>query len=290
MRRTWTGGVLMAPESVGGGSGSGGGDATGSSGTPAASSSTGSSSATSGGADGTSPAAPVTHDPIPWDQHEVVRTKAEKLQWAERYEDPRSVEEAVSIQEWLNKDPVGYHEYITSLLKRSGHLKEPVAPRAPQPNTDPQSGRPLPDLIIQETGQRLYSAEQQERLEHWKDEQYDKRLAPLEGNSRRQQAFTEAQAMINEASAKLPYFDDYLPEINAAIARDKRLSLEGAYTRVVVPKIRERERAAMAAELKAKANVSSHNPASAGPTSTADTRKLPIAELLRREMTRKFGR
>ena len=101
------------------------------------------------------------------------------------------------------------------------------------------------------------------------------------------QARQEAQGLIKEAEA-WPYFNDYVGDIYKELERDKRLSLEGAYRRIVFPQIERRARESVVAEIRTRANAGTGtNPASPSPASTAELRKLPLKELFRREMAKR---
>jgi hypothetical protein len=145
--------------------------------------------------------------------------------------------------------------------------------------------------LVTETGQRLYSAEQAQRLSDWVMDQVDARLKPLEEfrgtTTVTMQARSEAQRQIAEAERTWPYFNEFASQINQELAKDKRLSLEGAYRRVVVPQIRTRERAALVTEMRSRGNGTTSNPNAPAPARTEDMKKLPIKELFRREMQKR---
>lgn len=211
--------------------------------------------------------------------------------------DHDQVNQAVQLFEWYDRDPVGAHEYITGLLTRNGHLQQTPAPRTPQqagrqdPLTDPTTGEPQPDIIVPETGQQLYSAAQQRKWGKWLVSQHDERLQQLEGNTAAQQTTNQARQMIAEAERDWPHFKTNAKDIFLELRKDKRLTLEGAYRRVVVQsgKLRTAEREALTAEMGQRANAGSgvQNPGAGTPQSTIETRKLPMKELLRREFAKR---
>jgi hypothetical protein len=197
----------------------------------------------------------------------------EGLKWAESH-DPAKVDQATKLWDWFDTDPEGAYEYLTGVMRRGGILKEPTrqsSNQPPAPHTDPRTGRPLPDIVIQETGQRFYSAEQADKLLDWQENRINQRIAPLEGERVRTQAHAEAQQMLQEAST-WDGFDDNVQEIYALMGKDKRLS-----------------RDAVIAEMRGKATAGSGsiNPGAAGPQSTEETRKLPLKELFKREMQKR---
>ena len=71
--------------------------------------------------------------------------------------------------------------------------------------------------------------------------------------------------------------------------RDQRLSLEGAYRRVVFPKLRQLERAAIVSETQQKAKASTVNPGAAGAGTTVDASKLSWEDTFRREYAKRRG-
>lgn len=228
--------------------------------------------------------------PVPYDRFKTVNERANRLAWAESH-DPGEVEEATKLWRWFDQDPQGAYDYLTGAMRRGGHLP-PAAP-APQPGstprfTDPSTGRPLPDVIIQETGQKFYSAEQADKLTDWKAAQLEERIKAIEGSSLQTQTQQQARAMLAEAE-RWEGFRESAQEIYDAMRKDKRLSLEGAYRRVVVPRLGQIARAAVIREMQGKADGGSGalNPGSPGPQSTEELRKLPIKELFRREMSRR---
>lgn len=275
---------------------SGGGSTTGtpSGGSPPPSSTTpppsgGQPASTAAGAGGDQP----SPGPVDYNRFKEVNDRAQKTSWAEQY-DPDEVTQATQLYRWFDRDPQGAYEYLTGIMKRSGVIKDaPVSPPSGRSDslTEPQTGRPLPDILIQETGQRLYSAEQAQRLMEWTEQRIDSRLKPLEERTAATQAETQARndarSQIQDAEKNWPSFNDFAEDIFTELQKDRRLSLEGAYRRVVVPKIRQQERAAVIQEMRGKGNAGTGNPAGTSPASTVETQKLPLRELFRREMVKR---
>jgi hypothetical protein len=221
--------------------------------------------------------------PIPYERFKQVNEGYQKLRWAEQY-DPSIVEQRQRFFQWLDTDPVGAHNYLTDYLTRAGALQQQ---QAQQPN----DGRPQPDVVVPETGQKFYSAEAAEKLAKWQAEQLiNERVGPLERSLQQVEAdrYTEraraqARSAILEAET-WPYYKDHEGEILKAMEADKRLSLEGAYRRVVLPNIRTLERKAVLAEMNQKPSASTVNPGSKSAASRQDLTKKSWGELLRMEL------
>ena len=225
--------------------------------------------------------------PVPYDRFEEVNSKYNTLKWAEAH-DPERVTQQTQFFKWLDSDPVGAFQYMQSYLQRSGVLKEPASNGNGHAPVD--DGRPQPDVVVPETGQRFYSAEAAEKLAKWEAKQaidpIEKRLQTFEGERAYSQAAQEASRLIKEAEG-WPYYKEHEADILKAMNADKRLSIEGAYNRVVVPKIGQIERQAVLAEIQRKAQASTTNPGSSHPTASTATSKLSFAELFRQEMGRR---
>lgn len=232
---------------------------------------------------------PVQHDPIPWDQHETVRTKAEKLAWAEKFE-PERVTQATTILDWLDRDPAGAHAYLTRQLENRGVLaRQQQTPQQPQPHTDPQTGEPLADITLDD-GRKWYSEQQLRRHAQWQRAEIMREIDPLkkfaQGTQTNLQAQQDAREKIAEAES-WEGFNENAKEIYAELQRDKRLSLEGAYIRVVPKALRMNSRREIVGEMRQKVNAGTHNPASGGTRGTEDKSKMKTGDLLRHEMQKR---
>jgi len=192
---------------------------------------------------------------------------------------------------------MGAYNYFTDLLTRGGYIRPPQQQPQGRSNghdrfSDPNTGRPLPDIEVQENGARLYSADQAGRLVDWAMNRMEERVRPIEERIGSQQVQTQAREdarrQIAEASRTWPHFEEFAEDIYKEISRDRRLSLEGAYRRVAIPRIKQKEREAMSTEMRTRAQASGgQNPGSSVPGSTEETRKLPLRDLFRREMRRR---
>lgn len=260
------------------------------------------SSGASGGApqslpsgQGTGTGSPADNGPVPWDRFNDVNSRYNAVKWAEG-QDATTVKQATDLWNWFDTDPEGAYNFITSELTRGGHLKPqqqqapPPPPQAPSYLHDPRTGRPLPDRRVADTGELFYSAAQADRLVDWNREQVEARIKPLEAERELTQTRQQAQQQLDEA-AKWPHFNSHQRAIFNEMRRDRRLSLEGAYNRVVLPKMRELERKAIQDELQQKVAATTSNPASASPATGEKLSKVPLRDLFRREMQKRgFGR
>jgi hypothetical protein len=227
--------------------------------------------------------------PIPYQRFKEVNDKYGSLRWAEAYQ-PETVQRQKQFFDWLDSDPVGAHEYLTGYLKRNGILREPAPPPAQG------DGRPQPDVVVPETGQRFYSAEAAEKLAKWQAEQIvNDRFTPVEQQLQQYeqervyaQAQQAAQGQLGEADT-WPHFKGNERDILAAMEADNRLSLEGAYRKVVFPRLRELERKAIVAETQQKAQAGTVNPGAVAATSKTPLNKLSMQELFRREFNKRAG-
>ena len=222
--------------------------------------------------------------PIPYERFDEVNTKYNALNWAEGLDQNRTKQQSQFFQ-WLDADPEGAFKYMEDYLTRAGALKRQ------QQAQEATNQRPQPDVVVPETGQKFYSAEAAERLAQWiatqSTEPLEKRLQSIEGVHAQSRAAAQAQAQLVEANA-WPYFKDNQPAILAAMEKDHRLSLEGAYNRVVVPKIRQFEREAVLKEINQKSQATTVNPASGGATGQQlPGKKLGFAEVFRREFAKR---
>jgi hypothetical protein len=197
------------------------------------------------------------------------------------------------MYEWLDKDPRGAGRYIVEQLREAGLLEpEQAANRQParvDPMVDAQ-GRPLPYLEVEGTGQKLYSAEQAQRLADWLLSKVDERFKPITEERQRHQILTETRAeatrMVADAQS-WPHFAEHMVEIDAELAKRSDGDLRAAYQTVVYPKLEGLHRAKFATELRTRANGSTRNPGAASASSTVETRKLPLRTLIQREAQRR---
>ena len=227
--------------------------------------------------------------PVPYSRFKEINDRYQASKWAESYQ-PDTVQQQKQFFEWLDNDPAGAHEYLTSYLTRQGHLR----PQTQAPPPDQGDGRPQPDMVVPETGQRLYSAETVEKFAKWQAEQIiNERLGPIERSVQEQEADryraqfeAAAQSQLKDADS-WPHFKGNERDILAAMEQDKRLSLEGAYRKTVFPKLRDLERKAIVAETQQKAQAGTVNPGAVAATSKTPLNKLSMSELFRREFDKR---
>lgn len=244
---------------------------------------------------GTTAAAGVSTEPpkgpIPYERFEEINKKYNALKWAETHDSQRVTQQAQFFR-WLDSDPEGAFQYMENYLQRNGVLKPRQA--APTGNGQPQSdGRPQPDIVVPETGQRFYSAEANEKLAEWKAREatksLDERLAKFEAAQTRSQYQSEAARQLKEMESR-PYYKEHETEILREMERDRRLTLEGAYNRVVVPKIRELERQSVLEEIKQKSHASTASPQRQSASQGVPSAKLSWSDVFKREMAKRGGR
>jgi hypothetical protein len=164
--------------------------------------------------------------------------------------------------QWLVSNVPGYSEIFNKMLQ----------PQAQAPAKDPSNGMPQPDQDLAD-GSRVYSLEGLQKLLDWQEQrvsnkvtqQVQQRYAPIETEWQAQRRLAELvpviQGQIDEAR-KWPLFSENEADITKALQSDGRLSLEGAYRKVVFPKIqaeRETMRGQILEEIK-KAPVSTAAP------------------------------
>ena len=223
--------------------------------------------------------------PIPYERFEEVNRKYGALSWAEGL-DGDHVRQQTQFFQWLDSDPEGAFRYMQDYLTRAGALK----PRRAAPTPDEE--RPQPDVVVPETGQKFYSADAAEKLTRWIAKQtaspLEQRLQSIEAQHVQGQAATRARTQLADAVATLPHFVEHQKDILAAMEKDSRLGLEGAYNRVVVPKLRQLERDAILKEIQQKAHAGTVDPSRTGGTGQATPgKRLGFAEAFRREFTRR---
>jgi hypothetical protein len=225
-------------------------------------------------------------------REEVERELKQKYGWAEAYKDPKEVEHAHALYNWLHRDPDGLIAFIQQQVARH-------APPKPEPPPPP----PEPDYETAD-GQRFYTAEGLARRMEYERAQMDQamseRLKPLgELQQRiqladlRQKASTEAASILQECRSTLPLFKELEPDIKALMLQRPELDHNAAYNRVFAQKgatkMRESWEAERAGQLSRKAAASSINPsaprpATPRPDSELSSRDIVVQEYRKRQM------
>lgn len=162
--------------------------------------------------------------------------------------------------EMLESNPVynKWFQYVRqSIAKAEGH------PSTQQAAPDPYGDMPQPDQALSD-GSKVYSIEGLKGLLAWQTQQVEARVQkqigeryePIEkeweANKRVQALIPQIRSQIDEARS-WPLFNENESEIVSHLQADQRLSLEGAYRKVVFPKItadRNRMRESILAEVK----------------------------------------
>lgn len=222
--------------------------------------------------------------PIPFARFKQVNDRYQSLKWAEAH-DPNRVSQQKAFFDWLDTDPEGAFRYLEDYLSRAGAIHRAAG--------NGQGQRIGPDVVIPETGQRFYSADAHERslqrAVKEAEERINQRLSPIEQSLTVNRARSEAQRLLSVAET-WPFYKDHESDILHAMQADQRLSLEGAYNRVVVPRIRQLERQTILAEMKQKPDASTVNPGAVSATDKRNVSKLSFSDIFRREMAKRGGR
>lgn len=197
----------------------------------------------------------------------------------------------MALADWIDRDPVGFQAYFNAQLQRYGYA-QPQHQQAPQSPQQPQT-LPGPDYQYRdEQGniQQFYSAGRMQQALQFMEQRILQQMAPVQnyvGSLQQQtQAQNEAQQILNEAES-WPHFADYKSEIAQAMANDKRLSIEGAYRKVVMPNVKNATRQELLTELRQKPGATTTSPASAQPQQSDDLSKLSLPQLFAREMRKR---
>lgn len=250
-------------------------------------------------ADAGSPPAPQDVGPIPLERHKEIlenarRKEAEKYAWL----GSRTRADVEKMEQWYryaDADPVGFHARFGDLLKQhpvyGRHFQAPPAqaePPAPEPVLEPdyqdQNGQPAYSARAVEA----YAKKLREHLASDFDRKLDSRLGPVEQGMRSSLLSQRTKAIVAEKLAEARTwegFSDLEASIKARMANDKRLSLEGAYQRAFqeefLPKLRERSRQEVLAELNQKAHATTERAAGQPPSSQKSAKDMSWEEVLR---------
>lgn len=226
--------------------------------------------------------------PVPYPRFNEVDTKYQRLRWAETYK-PEEVQQRFELANWIDRDPVGFRNWFDAQLRNRGILGQPT-----QTATDDKPETvPGPDYQYRDEAgnvQQFYSGPQLQKVVAYLENKFSQKVQPFEQFLGAQQtharAQQDAQRMLQEARS-WDYFADFETDIYQAMSADKRLSLEGAYRKVVIPQIKERERQTLLAELKDKSGATTTSPSTTQPQGSEDLSKLSLQSLFKREMRKR---
>lgn len=257
-----------------------------------------------GSLEATDSALPAQRGFIPADRHQAVVTRTrreareevereykQKFGWAEAYKDPKEVEHAHSLWNWLHRDPDGLIAFIQQQQAR--HAPAKPEPPAPPPDADYETA----------DGQRFYTADGLARRLEYERQQWEQtvneRLKPLgELQQRiqladlRQKASTEASTILQECRSTLPLFRELEPDIKALMLQQPHLDHNAAYNRVYATKGLAKQRevweAERAGQLSRKAAASSINPSAPRPATPRPDSELSTREIAKQEWYRRM--
>jgi len=230
--------------------------------------------------------------PLPFQRHkeilESTRKKYEdELGWARNYE-REQVTNAQNLWNWADRDPIGFYRWFESQIKMNPDYRDHLTPAQEQAQQAPPETPQLPQAdLVTNDGERVFSAGQAESLVRYYVEQLRQeflgKVEPVaqqfQQQQREMQATTEARKELAEAET-WPYFDDFAEDIYHAMNKDRRLSLDGAYRRVVLPRIRQIERQSVLSELNKKTGASTEAPGRPGQLTPRKYRDMSWEEAL----------
>lgn len=197
-------------------------------------------------------------------------------------------------------DAVAHYEALSQ-----SQLSQPTTPVTPSPSTAPTNeGMPAPDQKLSD-GSMVYSMEGLNKLMAWQAQQVETRVTkqvtdqiserykPIEQQYQAQEHLQKMIPVINSQIAEArtwPLFTENETEITQALESDRRLSLEGAYRRVVYPKLitnKDTMRADILKEIKAvptgstsvSSTASRPSPVTSGPKSLEEIIKEQVQSL-----------
>ena len=202
--------------------------------------------------------------PIPLDRHEAVlkntreeyEAKLQKLAWAEQL-NPDEARQKLELVDLLDKSPKQFFQRMRAIAQSDPQLAVELAEefgfqqQAPAPKAEPEDPMPQPDRLL-ESGDLFYSPQQQQKLLDWKERQIEKKFTEkfgrfeqianrIEGQDKWHSALEQQRHVLNDARENWEGFKDSQAEIAALMESDARVTLESAYRRIVVPKLKANE-------------------------------------------------
>lgn len=214
--------------------------------------------------------------------------------WAKDVQ-PEQYAQHREILNWLDNDPVAFYKFLDSQLKAHPTYAQALQPARPAAQADPE---PKPDLQLAD-GTFTYSRDQFNKLFEWRERQLEQRVtqkfAPLQDafdkQARLSSGMAKAQAAIDEART-WQGFNENIKDIYSLMKADKRVTLESAYRRVVVPKLaqsdkdkRESLRQEILQELKSKPAANTETPGRVTNAAPASYKGKSTEEIMRMVMS-----
>jgi hypothetical protein len=227
-------------------------------------------------------AAPVA-GPIPFDRHKAIleeaRTKArqsaeaelrQKYGWADQYQNPQEVADAVKLLRWMGNDPEGFEAEWTK--QRHGATPRPIEPALKADDGTPAySASQVQELLTQQLAAVKAELEQQ----------YGPVRAKVEESELRQRATAVSDQLIAEAKT-WPQYEALRPEMAALMIANSALTLHQAYIQALSTKgvalIEEQVRARQQASLADKTAATTTRPGPQ-PTTPVDYRHMEARDI-----------
>jgi len=226
-------------------------------------------SAMSGLEEPVKPSRALRRGPIPYDRHEQALTQAREQAKAETLAQHQAqlqaVQQRAQLLDIADREPERFLQALVAVDPRYGDIVRKIAGGNGHGNghqaapAEQQEQMPQPDARFAD-GSIGYSPEQLQKLFDWRDQQVEKRVTerykPIEEAWQVDQQIRGATQRVHAQLQDAMQWDGFAqaqPEIAAALKANPRLSLEGAYRAVVLPKLRA-GRDAMRAEILAELN------------------------------------
>jgi hypothetical protein len=174
--------------------------------------------------------------------------------------------------------------YAEALSQRSDAADPPYAADPPSLSS---GGAPGPDIQFAD-GSLGYSPEQQAHRDQWLIEQAEaraeariaKRYAPIEQQYKTQaliqQAMPKVQQQLQEAQT-WPLFNEYHNDILQTLKADTNISLEGAYLKVVGPKL-QADRNRIREDVLKEINAKPHGTSAASSTASTSPKEMSLED------------
>lgn len=250
---------------------------------------------------------------------ENARTKARaeaEAQFEREYGWAKQIDRS-QLQEWaqvasqMASDPVGFVQRMIGDLQQHPHYSQQLRSHAARvlsqrggEEAEPDGDIDVLDEHGRPTGTKTYSSSQLAKWRDWNNRQVlsqvDERFAPLKQHMQSEQQRAqeaETQRVVGEYAqktvedAKSWYgFNEYKPQIKAAMEADPNLSLDQAWRSVlhtqILPRMSQTARSQVLADINAKATATTVSPQRPQTSTPVSDRDRPIADLVAEEMAR----